>query len=609
MWVARGGMLVGLGRPGGGSALSALADLLPVTPGNPVTLASLASLGDLIATPITPTGQLLVPSATLRDVPDFSARALAMQDGVPLVAMRDLGRGHVAYVGLSPAVAPLKGWDGTVPLFKRIIAEHPVRFSANASRRVDYSPSLFLSYGDLFDIPGLDLPSEGILGLFLLVYIIIIGPINFIVLRRMKRGELAWLTIPAVVLVFSLGAYVVGYGAKGGDLLAVRSNVIHTAPGVPRASVAHFFGIFSPQRGTYNMEVVSDSAISEISPSGYSSSSRPENPALVTGGGDTGPTRLSNVNVNTWSLRAFMAESALPAEPPLEVNLHLGDDAIEGTVRNRSSVELQDVALVRGGETQLIGTLAPGQEAQVRLAISQQAMVPGSPERLMQTPPGVDSSGSSFYYDYDQRPSSDAQRRYNRQVQLLSAGLSDLLSNTAPADMSVIALAWGPPAPGGFTIADRTPRSEELNLWTARVPVRADGDTQPKIRAGAVPFSVYAPGNEPKWLDSGEGGKSSLSLSPYVDFLVRLPVATRSNGLHLEYATAVSDNIAVLAYNVRTGTWDRLGNLSTTLGVSTSLGIPAAESYIGPGGNVTFRFLPESSGLTLGLSPLAFSLK
>jgi len=532
-----------------------------------------------------------------------------MQDGVPLVVMRDLGRGHVAYVGLSPAVTPLKGWDGTVPLFKRIIAEHPVRFSANASRRVDYSPSLFLSYGDLFDIPGLDLPSEGILGLFLLVYIIIIGPINFIILRRMKRGELAWLTIPAVVLLFSLGAYVVGYGAKGGDLLAVRSNVIHTAPGVPRASVAHFFGIFSPQRGTYNMEVVADTAISEISPSGYSYSARPENPALVTGGGDTGPTRLSNVNVNTWSLRAFMAESALPAEPPLEVNLHLGDDAIEGTVRSRSSVELQDVALIRGDATQLVGTLAPGQEVQVRLSISQQPLTTGSPERLLQTPPGVDTSGSSFYYNYDQRPIPDAQRRYNRQVQLLSAGLSDLVASTAPVDMRVIALAWGPPAPGGFIIADRTPRSEELNLWTARVPVRADSDAQPKIRAGAVPFSIYAPGHDPKWMDSGEGRKSSLSLYPYVDFLVRLPVATRSAGLHLEYGTAVSDNIAVLAYNVRTGTWDRLGNLSTTEGASTSLGIPTAESYIGPGGNVTFRFLPESSGLTLGLTPLAFSLK
>lgn len=606
-WVGRGGMLVGLGRPGGADALSGLTDLLPVTLGGPRAVNDLSSLAELVRTPITPTGQVLVPTANLRTGRDISARALASQGGAPLVAIRDLGEGDVAYVGLSPSIAPLKGWDGTVPLFKRIIAEHPVRLSAGAEHRYDtYSfSSIFSSYGGLFDIPGLDLPSAGVLGLFLLVYIIIIGPVNFIVLRRLRRGELAWLTIPAVVLLFSLGAYAIGYGAKGGDLLAVRASVVHTAPGLAEGSLEHFFGIFSPQRSTYNAEVSADSAVTEINTSGYLAN--PDNAVLVSGGGDSGPTRLSGVNVNTLSLRAFMAESALPVESPLEADLYLGDNLIEGTVRNRSGSELQNVALVHGNQTLLLGTLAPGQEAKVQLGMSQQAFTVGSPERLLDTPSGVSADGSPL--TYLGRNISEDQRRYNRQVQLLSTGLSELVSNTAPADMSVTALAWGPPAPAGFSIPGRNYRAEELNLWTARLEVRGDGPVPPRLNSGSVPFTVYAPGNDPRWLDSGEGLKAPAIINPYVDLLVRLPQGTRSSGLNLEYGAAVGYKVSVLAYNIRTGAWDQLGELSTTATTTSVIGIPGAENYIGPAGDVTFRLLPEEGVTMLGLSPLVFSLR
>jgi hypothetical protein len=603
-WVGRGGMLIGLARPGGADALSGLVDLLPVTLGEPRAVDDLTSLGALVSTPITPTGQVLSPVATLRTGRDISTRALASQGGAPLVAVRELGRGHVAYIGLSPAVAPLKSWDGTVPLFKRLIAEHPVRPSAGAEHRSSsYSSSgIFSSYGGLFDIPGLDLPSAGVLGLFLLVYIIIIGPVNFIVLRRLHRGELAWLTIPAVVLLFSLGAYAIGFGAKGGDLLAVRASVVHTTPGLAEGSVEHFFGIFSPQRNTYNAEVSTDSAVTEVNASGYLA--YPDSPMIVSGGGDTGPTQLSGLNVGTYSLRAFMAESAVSVESPLEADLYLGDNLIEGTLRNRSGSELRDVALVHGDQTRLIGTLAPGQEAKVQLAISQQAFTAGSPERLLDTPPGVSSNGSPF--GYGGRSISEAQRRYNRQVQLLSTGLGELVSNAAPSDMSVIALAWGPSAPEGFSIPGRSYRAEELNLWTARLEVRGDGPVTPRLKSGSVPFTVYAPGNDPRWLGSGEG-LSSVVINPYVDLMVRLPQGTRSGELHLEYSAAIGLKVTVSAYNVRTGAWDRLGELSTT--TTTAIGIPAAENYIGPAGDVTFRLIPEEGATILGLSPLGFRLR
>ena len=55
-------------------------------------------------------------------------------------------------------------------------------------------------------MPALALPSiEGLL-LLLLGYIVLIGPINYLVLRRLDRREWAWVTMPLLVVGFTAGA-------------------------------------------------------------------------------------------------------------------------------------------------------------------------------------------------------------------------------------------------------------------------------------------------------------------------------------------------------------------------------------------------------------------
>src|SRR5207302_7445984 len=101
-----------------------LSELLPVKTSGTRSLATLQGLADLVATPITPTGSVLAADAALRTEPLLQARTLASQDGLPLVAIRTFGEGQVAYLALSPGLAPLKTWDGLVPLFQRLLAEH-----------------------------------------------------------------------------------------------------------------------------------------------------------------------------------------------------------------------------------------------------------------------------------------------------------------------------------------------------------------------------------------------------------------------------------------------------------------------------------------------------
>ena len=87
---------------------------------------------------------------------------------------------------------------------------------APAAARVDRPASL----GDdsqlvsaVSQLPSLALPPIGGLIALLGAYILLVGPVNYLVLKRLDRREWAWVTMPVLIVVFAVGAYAFGAAA------------------------------------------------------------------------------------------------------------------------------------------------------------------------------------------------------------------------------------------------------------------------------------------------------------------------------------------------------------------------------------------------------------
>ena len=263
----------------------------------------------------------------------------------------------------------------------------------------------------------------------------------------MRRTELAWLTVPALVVVFSVVAYLLAFQSKGGDLVAIRANAVNTYPGVEQATFAQHFGLFSPVRSTYTFSLPADSAVTEMNSYGYYQPGS-DTPSPVLGGN---PTTIDNVNIDTWSLKAFVAEHTEQAQAPVETHLALGDNVIAGTVKNVANEPAGGRSVGAGRCRALCRLSRAGRSKYVRLDVSSGRFDNSSPVQLLPLPAGVRPPPSStVYFGSGSNGNSDAQRTYDRKVELLSAGLYPLVSDQAPADMNVIVLAWGPSAPTDF---------------------------------------------------------------------------------------------------------------------------------------------------------------
>ena len=107
----------------------------------------------------------------------------------------------------------------------------------------------------VYQLASLALPPIGGLIAILGGYIVLIGPLNYLILKRLDRRELAWITMPVLIVVFAVSAYGFGTALRGTDLIVNEVAIVRGAPGATEGTAQVYLGIFSPSRATYQVQV------------------------------------------------------------------------------------------------------------------------------------------------------------------------------------------------------------------------------------------------------------------------------------------------------------------------------------------------------------------
>jgi len=365
-WVAGGGQLIVLGGPDWQARTAAFTALLPVqslSAADQVPLADLARWAG--AAPPAEGAALTAASGALRP----GAMGLDA-DERPLLSVATTGAGRVIYVAVDLATPAFRGWGGAATFWTRLLPDDRASAQFGGGVKGDDQVAGQMVQALSF-IPSLEVPPAELLLLMIVGYILLIGPVSYVVLRRMDRRELAWVTAPALVIAFSFGSYGIGSVMKGGDILVNQISVARTTSGGSAASLTTYAGIFSPSRDTYDLTVEADALVSSLNTSAFfDGNGRPNRPAnLITEQGD--PAHLRGLSVGVFGLQAVSAQAIVPYRPALAVDWRFTDTGIAGTVTNQSSEPITDVAVLQQGSGKLIGDLTPGESTDFTLSIGQ----------------------------------------------------------------------------------------------------------------------------------------------------------------------------------------------------------------------------------------------
>lgn len=330
-WISNGGQLVVTGGANWQKTAVGLSDWLPVTPTGSQTVDDLPDLVTATGFPFRDPGPYVVTNSSLA-----RGQVLLHEQGLPLLAVTSHGRGNIFFLALDPRFAPMLDWDGTEQIFNIIAAYITPNIAANQlSSTNPYSMQNLLNR-----ISSAKLPPVWALVLFLLLYVLFAGPLNYWVLKRYNKLEMAWATIPVLIVAFTAVSYFGGTYFRGNRIGLNQLTIAQHHIEHDQAQVSSLIGLFSPSRSSYNLQFANDVLAHPLNTPNWRN--------VLDSSSYGSQNTLNNIPINVGDVEMFVAEAARPA---IDITAN-GSYTIQGsrveidlTLQNNTDFDLEHAAV------------------------------------------------------------------------------------------------------------------------------------------------------------------------------------------------------------------------------------------------------------------------
>ena len=338
-WVYSGGVLVLAGDPSGFSSLPE--ELRPVSGSKgeegkgrlPVEEMDLKGAGNPPVFDHYLVG--LAPDATL---------LLADDKGLPWIVERPVGWGSVTYLAFDPGNPPLSSWS-KAPDFWRTLGDE-VGVNDVPPFEIRNPRPMVLS-----QISGGAMPSLTLLFLIFFVYLLVVGPGNYLALKKISRLEYAWLTIPLITVIFTGGVYLAGKAQRSNTVHLSQYSVVLASPGTGGGLANGGMAIYGsvPISATLKMPLHQ-----MVYPSNLQSGGKVRFSSLFR----EGRTPTLDVSSDTaWGVVTFGFDG-IAEEPGVKVSdVEIGEGMPKLKIENNGDAKLESPVLLIGAEAFLYGDL------------------------------------------------------------------------------------------------------------------------------------------------------------------------------------------------------------------------------------------------------------
>jgi hypothetical protein len=385
-WMLEGGTLVFVG----GASSPTLTDprwqtTLPATNFEPKTVSgsdTLASLGqEELNNPIT----LLEP----QDVKGASIRG----DGKTIItAEAGYGMGKVIYLAFNPLEAPLNHWAGRSAAVSSILRPSllatPQTFLSQFSHDLlggnstmppppsTGGPGTMITSLPISSTAGSDpfsttLPPAEKVFIVLAGYFIAVVPINFLVLKKLKRAELAWFTAPVLSLGFASILFQSAGNLYSKKMSTASQGIILVRQDLPNAVFVGTTQMFIPHGGHYDLGMKGIDSLGVIDDNPYGDRYGTEtNDNFDLDPVDDGEVTVPNMLASNLAFKEISYRQELPGQNKYSIRMHReGKDAV-CEVQNLSKSPLKSVIVYVGKRSKQVGTIEAGKTDTVRIDLT-----------------------------------------------------------------------------------------------------------------------------------------------------------------------------------------------------------------------------------------------
>ncbi|MDA7915863.1 DUF4350 domain-containing protein [Verrucomicrobia bacterium] len=354
------------------------------------------------------------PSAKMTKDPSFRGKQFTVVEckatgkvlyrlgGLPVVMERGQGRGIVTALAFSPEREPFRSWKNRPWFWATIYKLPPHLLTTREDNYYASSVAMDGIYGYMVDSRQVrKLPVEWLF-LLLVGYLLIIGPFDYFLLKKLNRQMLTWITFPTYVVLFSVMIYWIGFALRAGEIEWNEINIVDVfGKGEGAVQKGRTFGsVYSPSNSKYDFLSSQRYASIRGEYSIHGSSGMEGGRSQVTTRGDG---FSADIFVPVWTSQMFVTDWWDVGASPIEATVKLEGRKISGTVRNTSSKTMNNVRLFIRTKWYELGEMEAGETETLELELDRGKTIKSL----------VDSWSSKFTQAAQQREKAFGKQNFN----------------------------------------------------------------------------------------------------------------------------------------------------------------------------------------------------
>ena len=292
-----------------------------------------------------------------------NSKTILEDNGVKLVQSLAKGRGVVGIAAFDLGQSPFVGWNNNSQFAEKLLETvnpdfiKPNQVNYNGQDQDIYSISNIMN-----QFSELASAKTSSFYIILFIYIIIVAPISYLVLKKLDKREFMWITVPAIAIIFGFIVFVSG---AGGRIKSVTANVVSEIymDEAGNSGVSTYAGIFTPKKMKIKVESKEGKKLFYVSNPNYNgnsnqSSNNADLEAKVYVEGNGG---IEYHNTSILQNSVLQIQQQNMALGKLESNIQMKGSSLSGEIKNSTKMALEDCYVITPGEYYKLGDLKVGE--------------------------------------------------------------------------------------------------------------------------------------------------------------------------------------------------------------------------------------------------------
>lgn len=303
-----------------------------------------------------------------------NGKILIGDETTPLAVSYKKGQGELIFVAFDPTMGSIATWEYNGTLWKGLINDSIQAVDLGLLNNVDY----YRYETVVYQVPEDQAPPYKVLLMIILIYIIIVGPLLYIILKRKDKRDYSWVLIPALSLLFIGVIYAVGFRTRYTSAVSNNFSIINLDSDSKAAEIKTYSGVFSNKAGNMLLEYSKDYKVDVLRQNeryyGYNYNSFSdddyENAQINSKIYQNDPVRYEIYNVGLWEPCILTTSQTQNYEGNVIKSVNLNGNKISVELINDTGFALEEAFIVVGENYVEVGNLLPNEEKTISFSMT-----------------------------------------------------------------------------------------------------------------------------------------------------------------------------------------------------------------------------------------------